>query len=349
MIASTGADGKINVLQSGDGLSWWRPYSPSGPNSTSTMGPGLAHDAGVAWMVMWMAQPGKLGYIVGLGNFPPPPATGGINWQSSPDTIDTRPTLAATAPAVAFGNNRWVVMYGTSGGIIPSGPIQVIRSDVNSSTSWSAPVAAIDPNDPSGIHARAAPALAFGRGIFLLVYADLQWNLVARTSTDGLIWSAPVIIETPADVTNLLVPQVFYGTVALHFANDTFFAAAERGIPIPRGITGGYVVFESQDGQSWHAANWLTPVMTDLTVSGGAGIAFGQCKAIVGFVSGQSGANVSTVTGWDRHRFPTPPTPTPDCVSQLGIATFLDFDTPVPIRNMPTAMSGTAVALAFSQ
>ncbi|MBC8029466.1 MAG: hypothetical protein H7Z16_05090 [Pyrinomonadaceae bacterium] len=234
VLAWTAPNRDIKTAESADGLTWLSS-NPRGTTTDTSLGPAIAHDGQLAWMLMWNDGT-LLRYTVGLGI---PTATERIVWSSS---IERGP-LSNTegSPALAFGGTRYVAVTRVSGG-----RLMVIRSDANSANSWeSSPTPVVLGATPPAI-ANGDPALAFGTvgglgGVFVLAFQDSSFNIVTATSPDGLTWSAPTIILGRASAKD---PSLTVG-------NGIVFAllAAHAGAGIDN------FIFSSVNGVTWTQVN----------------------------------------------------------------------------------------------
>lgn len=182
--------GQVSTVESRDGTTWFRNYlRRHATTSEGAIGPAIAHDRALSWMLMWANGP-ELQYVVGLGGNT---ATAGIRWDQTP-TVGVLPAMTDASPALAYGGGRWVVVFRRAGG-----GLFVARTAAGSATSWTAPVSVTPggPTAPQAVTSRA-PALVCttlgGREVFVLAFVAPGGTAVASTSLDGLTWTPPVPI-----------------------------------------------------------------------------------------------------------------------------------------------------------
>jgi len=275
VLAWTGADRHVHTLQSTDGSTWVLPATAPGPNSTD--GVAVAHDGALSWMVLWNGG-GSLSYITGIGGLPSATSSQGITWESTANTLRTSP--ATGAPALAFGNQKWVAVYPASGGM------RIVRSILDGSADEDLGIAT----------GRTTPALAFGAGKFVFAYLDGSRNLVARTSPDGMTWSPPSTIfaiqNIGGDPANCVSPT----SVTLSFADGAFYAVGRLSTTLCSGNTqaGGssVAVFRSPDGASWSTLVDRNSGPTVIREEAGIpGAASAQCRLVAAYTQTQVGTS----------------------------------------------------------
>src|SRR5262245_978017 len=81
VLAWVGTGGQVKTLESTDGQQWHRSsVDPQATTTTGTVGPAIAHDGSLTWMLMWVNGP-ELQYKIGIGGLA---GTTGINWEQRP-------------------------------------------------------------------------------------------------------------------------------------------------------------------------------------------------------------------------------------------------------------------------
>jgi hypothetical protein len=241
VLAYTGTDNRVHMLQSKDGATWVLPAVAPGPMSTD--GVSAAHDGNLTWMVVWNGG-GTLRYITGVGGLPTATSATGITWESTSNTITT--SVVGGTPAVAFGNGKWVAVFASAGAL------KVVPSVLQGSTTSASDV-------DLGFSTSFTPALTFGAGKFVLAYLDGSQTLVARTSTDGVTWTAPTTVFARVDPGPPGDSQrvCFSPTAAtLSFGEGAFYAVSRQSGTLCDGGTqaGGstIVAYRSTDGVTWN-------------------------------------------------------------------------------------------------
>ncbi len=326
VMAWTGTDtgviplSRINTLESTDGATWMRLRFTPAPISTD--GAAVAYDGTRTWMVMWNSG-GSLNFVTGIGGMPTTPATG-ITWFAGSATRLPTTTSARGTPAVAFGNGSFVAVFQDGTGMLRMVPSVFPRP-------------ATETDVPLGF-AGTDPALAFGAGRFVLAFVDTNRNLVARTSMDGLCWSAP---ETIFPFTRLEEPEgiIYPSGVSLSFTDGAFYATGKRNSRFPEtdsNIIGSRIaVFKSSDGVSWQTVTDAGPAV-DMN-AGIPGAAFARCQLVLAYDTGLFvGANVGTQVA------------APDLCTGPSSFTFGSLLT-LGIGTAPTAQPGRKMAVVFSE
>lgn len=268
--------GQVWTTESNDGIVWRNPTTQNlqGNASESNAGPALAHDGNISWMLMW-PNPRGLDYKTGLGGVALSGA-GGVVWEQQP--IQGRlPVQVTGSPTLAFGVNRWLTVFRSTGN-----RLRAVRSQQNSSAAWEAArdVEFQGPAGPLPAISQRDPALAFGAGTFVLVRRTAT-GFFASTSPDGIAWTDRGRI---AQITNAEASDP-----VVTFANGNFFAALRKALPIPPTWSttppATAEVYKSPDGIAWtriaDKAGYF-PVGEDI----GPGFSFGDfgnnvCRAIL--------------------------------------------------------------------
>ena len=330
VLAWTGTDSLVHTLQSTDGTTWVLPATAPGPSSTH--GVSVAHDGRVNWMVLWNSAT-TLRYITGIGGLPSATATTGITWQSTSNTFRASPV--SSTPAVAFGNQKWAAVYLGS-----SNRLRFVSSILDSTSTTNSDV---DTGITSGSF---SPGLAFGVGKFVLAYLDGSFNLVSRTSTDGLTWSSPNTIfpvtSVGGDPELCEVPT----GVTLSFANGAFYAVGRQSTTVCSGGTqaGGsaIVVYRSPDGASWTTiVNRSSGPTVNRNEAGIPSGAFAQCHLVVAYTQTQIGTSPNII-GVPNHLVTQIGQP-PDCSNPASFT----FGAPATIGGAATAQLDSVMAVVF--
>ena len=246
--AWTVSGGQVRTIESNDGIVW-RNYASQnlqGNASESDAGPALAHDGGLNWMLMW-PNPRGLDYKTGIGGVPLS-GQGGVTWEPQP--IQGRLPFTALggrpvgSPALAHGNDRWVVAFRTAG---TGNRLRLVRSQPGSATAWE-PARDMEVAMPGGVRnvsTQRNPALAFGQGTFVLVHRG-QSDYIASTSPDGIAWTDRGPIARIADAED--------SDPAISFANGSFYVALRKILRDPRWFGSPPATAEihrSADGITW--------------------------------------------------------------------------------------------------
>jgi hypothetical protein len=283
VLAWRDANTQVRTRESRDAMPQWF-NGVSHVNANTGVGPAVAHDGGLTFMLMWATSGGFLHYKVGVGGVPAPPAlpNTGATWESEVTTIDQRLPAGggayqvAGSPALAFGNSRWVVVFRTA-----ANGLQVIRSQPNSAASWETVATVAGPGTVNG----RDPALAFGNNKFVLLFQESTAMVVATTSADGLTWSLPTdVLATPSR------------DPGLTFSNNAFFAVLSKEVGGPTVTTHRFTVHKSTDGVTWSSqigegGNW------DMNVTEGPGVAYGTCQMVIVFRRTAASQDISSWIG----------------------------------------------------
>lgn len=304
--------GGVNTLQSADGMTWTLATTLPGPPSSG--GATAAHDGDSGWMVAWNAA-GALAITSGSGQFDP--VTGsGIAFAAVSRTLTTTRPLSAT-PAIAYNGDNWLAVFRDT-----TGALRVIPS-----------LLAGTPDMALGFSGDY-PALAFGAGRYVLAFLAGN-SLVARTSRDGICWSAPVpIFRRTLNGDSEISPRA----VSLSFSQGAFYAIGKlvnRYTPTDAEIIGAKIaVFRSSDGTAWETlvGPYAGPPV-DLASSGIPGATFAQCQLVLAYATRASGANVGNQTGAADL-----------CTSPSSFS----FTTATPIPGAPTAQPDQQMVVAFN-
>lgn len=254
--AWTASGGRITTLESTDGLTWFarRVHATT---ARTDLGPAIAHDGDLSWMLMWADGPEML-FKTALGGTV---REAGMNWESNVNQgrLVVRPE---GSPALAFGAGRWVVVFPRIGE-----QLQFVRSQAGGHTNWDPPV---DLQHPLGrpAQSRLAPALAFGniggRNVFVLAYVrpNPSFEVNVSLSPDGSTWSNPVI-----------------ATGAVGKAPALAVRDGQIFLMVSQGIRGGYqnVLFQSADGLTFREIERQT--LAPLNPAGPA-LAYGACTLV---------------------------------------------------------------------
>jgi hypothetical protein len=226
--AWTAANGEITTLESTDGMRWLHRRVHA-TTARRDVGPSVAHDGRLSWMLMWADGP-ELLFKTGIGGST---SATGMTWESQPNQgrLVVRPE---SSPALAFGAGRWVVAYRR-----PGDRVQLARSQTGSATNWEPPVdVQHTEGSPRPADTNRAPALAFGqvsgqpRFVLAYIRPGPSFEAVVSLSTDGVAWSRPVTVATSEKAPALTVRD---GRIFLMLS---------------QGVSGGFqnVVFDSTDG-----------------------------------------------------------------------------------------------------
>ena len=313
------ANGDVRTRESRDAAPQWF-NGTTHANANTGVGPAVAHDGGLNFMLMWATSGGFLHYKVGVGGVPAPPAlpNTGATWEQGVSTIDQRLPAGggayqvAGSPSLAFGNGRWVVVFRN-----PNNGLQVIRSQANSATSWETVATVAGANTVNG----RDPALAFGNNKFVLLFQKSTGMVVATTSADGQTWSLPSdVLATP------------FRDPGLTFFNNAFFAVLSKEVGGPLATTHHFTVHKSTDGVAWSSqigegGSW------DMNATEGPGVAYGQCQMVIVFRRTSASQDISSWIG-------TPPQSECDSPNSLNFAS-------EQVTNVTT--STLRPALAFGQ
>jgi hypothetical protein len=296
----------VRTAESPDGVAWRNGMAHAGADTEH--GPAIAHDGNLTWLLMW-GNRGGLDFKVGTGGVPLS-GGGGVIWEQRVNR-GALPVQVVGSPAIAHGNNRWVVAFRTAGD-----RIFVVRSLANSATNWEAArqVEFASPSGPRPAITDRDPALAFGENRFVLLFRrPALGDVAAAPSADGLIWDLPVAIG----------PQVARAPT-LTFQTGRFYAARS-------GTDGEVIIHKSTDGRTWFQIGHGGRFRDKL--EDGLGLSFGICKMLV--THGESG----TIRLWTG----TPPQPPHSC-SDPGLLTFAPAGAPGDLIQALGAQGRTAVA-----
>lgn len=319
VMAWTATDNLVHTLESMNGATWMGPTTMPGP--TSTDGAAVAYDGTRTWMVMWNSG-GSLNFVTGVGGMPTTPAAG-ITWVPAATLVPTTAPARGT-PTIAYTNGSWVAAFQDA-----SNMLRIIPSVF--------PAPAIATDVPLGFAAdsSAQPALAFGAGRFVLAFVDTNRNLVARTSLDGLCWSAPnTIFPYTRNGESAISPT----SVSLSFADGAFVAVGRltthRAEGDSEAIGSRIAVFNSPDGVSWTTVVGPNAgPAVHVNYAGIPGAAFAQCQLVLAYATDQAGTNVGSQVA------------TPDLCTNPSSFTF----GPLAAPTATTAQPDRKMAVAFSQ
>lgn len=308
--AWAGTDDRVHTMESTDGVAWVRARTMPAPGPSG--GAAATFDGINTWMVMWNAA-GAVGFVTGVGG-PETPADG-ITWFAGSSTIVPTAATVSGTPTVAFGNGKFLAVFRDSSGMLRAIPSTYPRPATTTDVSLG-----FTGNDPH---------LTYGKGRFVLAYIANS-NLVARTSVDGLCWSAP---RTIFSLTHLTQPE---GTItpsgaSLSFANGSFYAVGKlvrRFPPSDSDIIGTRLaVFESLDGASWRTLTDFGPAVFNDT--GIPGAQFAHCQLAIAHDERLTvGGQIAT----------------PNLCTDPAALTF----STVPSASAPAAAPGRKMAVAFS-
>ena len=338
VLAWNAANGSIRTAESTDGTSWQMGQNAEQATTTSgSLGPAIAHDGNLTWMLMWVNGP-ELQYKVGIGGST---GTEFINWEGSFNRISnlvpagsTSAAIPNASPALAHGNDRWVAVSRSAGGAL-----FVVRSRENSATSWEAPVALTHAGSPPvAAFSSRAPALAFGnfagQRLFVVVYLDASSQAVAATSPDGLTWS-PAVDLGPAEKDPALTAhggQLY--ALLTKLVSFTGAGASYHGF-----------LLKSCDATNWSEISSYPATANNTT---GPGMAFGACRLVVSEqIGGALGGSFNAISARIG-------TATGTCADPAGFT--IGGDTPVTAGLTQAGTDGDSVghsgartALAFGE
>ncbi|MDQ1327096.1 MAG: hypothetical protein QG641_376, partial [Candidatus Poribacteria bacterium] len=239
VLAWIGPGGRVSTLESNmlystsNGPVFQNRKDDHAIGATVGIGPTIAYNKKSTWMLMW-ANGAELQYRIGIGGLPRI-APGGIAWEQNfySGKLSVSP---GGSPALAYGNDRWVVVFRQSG------QLHVVRTQSQSNTEWETPRDIMVSNIPALTD--EDPALAFGivngQGTFVLVYTQPDFSVVAVTSSDGLIWSSPVPIRSMT----LKAP-------ALCENDGIFYTLLAGGSGGSEASGTSHIIYKSRDGISW--------------------------------------------------------------------------------------------------
>src|SRR5262245_44865313 len=118
--------GAVDTMESADGAAWG-PIVTHATTPTIRMGPAIANDGALTWLLMW-PEGQSLRMLGGAAGDSSP-----IHWDANPGPA-IRVSLGGS-PALTYGSNRWVAAFRDA-----AGSLEVVRSQPLQPYSWEAPV-----------------------------------------------------------------------------------------------------------------------------------------------------------------------------------------------------------------
>ena len=219
---------RIHRATSPDGATWTRHGALAlGWKTPGEINPAVILESGGALTMTYHRYQGPA-YIARSGD-------GGVTWDTRKTSVSGGANASLPRIAKRASDVLYVVTYQVNPG---DGNLDIYAKASADPYSWSAPAAPLSVGDNS----HDAQPIVLPDGRFYAVHANAvgagDFNLFARTSADGLAWSAPEPLTsdaTLADVEPHPIPGALPGTVVLAWGRET--AAGDYDIWVDPAVT----------------------------------------------------------------------------------------------------------------